>query len=78
MPGHGYWVCVHCDIEGMTLRQGHDQGGHGLWKTGKKMKKIPCVEKSGNLIKIRKSEKSGNFTIAIKKVDYWWFIFFKS
>ena len=36
-PGHGFWVCVHCnlDFEGMTLGQGHDTPlGHGpqLWE----------------------------------------------
>ena len=32
MPGHGIWVCVHCDLDlgGMTLGQGHDTSlGHG-------------------------------------------------
>ena len=31
-PGHGFWVCVHCDIDlgDMTLGQGHDTHlGHG-------------------------------------------------
>ena len=31
-PGHGFWVCVHCDLDlgGMTLNQGYDTPlGHG-------------------------------------------------
>ena len=31
-PGHGFWVCVHCDLDlgDMTLGQGHDTPlGHG-------------------------------------------------
>ena len=29
-PGHWFPVCVHCDLEGMTLGQGHDTPlGHG-------------------------------------------------
>ena len=52
------------------------QGGHGLWKTGKMMKKIPCVEKSGNLIKLRKlGENQGILQSLFQKVDYWWFLF---
>ena len=41
-----------------------DQGGHRLWKTGKMTEKIPCVEKSGILVKIGRS---GNFTTVVKK-----------
>ena len=36
-------------------------------------KKIHCVEKSGNLIKIRKSGKNqGILQLLFKKIDYWW------
>ena len=29
-PEHGFWVCVHCDIDlgDMTLGQGYDSQGH--------------------------------------------------
>ena len=46
------------------------QGGHGHWKTGKTgkmMKKIPCMEKLGNLKKIRKSGKNQGFSNLILK-----------
>ena len=29
-PGHGFWVCVHCDLGGITLGQGRNTFlGHG-------------------------------------------------
>ena len=42
------------------------------------MKKVPCVEKSGNLIKIRKSgEKLGILQLLLKKLTTGGFFFFK-
>ena len=44
------------------------QGGHGLWKTGKMMKKNSLNGKIREFDKNKKiREKSGNFTIAVKK-----------
>ena len=47
------------------------QGGHGLWKTGKTgkmMKKNSLNGKIREFVKNKKiREKSGNFTIAVKK-----------
>ena len=51
MPGHRFWVCVHCDFDlgEMTLGRGHDKPlGHGQQLCGgynkhTKRPDVPCI-----------------------------------
>ena len=50
-----------------------NQGGHGLWKTGKTGKMMKKNSLNGKIREFDKNkkigEKSGDFTIAVKKVE---------